>query len=590
MSDPKIDINEVIVNTSTNQNTSEKIMSESISSNYPSPNVASSSTTNSTTNNNDNFKIRELLEEKKRKLTLPLPNSVDSNLGPSTSSNPNSNTSNDSNLNLSQNALNDNNGMNNGNSNGNRSHEQKPSTLNNLTFALPNKKLKTLYTPQGLVSLSNYSSENNKDSIANLDLGPNIPTPQINKLLSDYLVDNGNNLLKTPGSALAILTPNTSNSLFSCLNSNNINNNSSISGSGLTPNGSMSASGLTLTTPAGEYSNLSNYILSSNSTANSNFASYENQSSSGHGQNAYILNPALSYETNMNATALTPCTTIVNPNCIFGIINPNSSATNQISNHHQQGNIIGGQGISILSQPTHDSSMKYATLTTVSENAKFNTANLSNLSGSYVTLEPLNKKMKDELQTVPEHPVQEFLANTTNKQQQANKNKRTVKNKIRSINTNDSPLTSSNFQEQQQQQTTDILGIKKEPKAPSLIYSNSRRDTENSMMSTVSSICSNDSSNSSRSFTYSSQMNGCDNDALDGLKIEKKRERNRLAAQKCRTRKLEKIETLEKQVKTLTEANESQRIKSRQLLEEINQLKQKFEMHQKLHNCDLKLQ
>ena len=72
-------------------------------------------------------------------------------------------------------------------------------------------------------------------------------------------------------------------------------------------------------------------------------------------------------------------------------------------------------------------------------------------------------------------------------------------------------------------------------------------------------------------------------------KIEIKRERNREAARKCRTRKLEKIASLEKQVETLTSENNKEKIKNESLLEEIKKIRQKIEMHKKAHQCDLKM-
>jgi hypothetical protein len=437
--------------------------------------------------------------------------------------------------------------------------------FNNLSFVIPNKKLKTLYTPQGLINLSaSYADNNTKDSIANLDLGPNIPTPEINKLLAEYLAaDNGSNLLKTPGSALAILTPNTSNSLFSGINVNSTNG----------FNSSNLSTHIMFSTPSGESStNYNNSLPTINNTTH--FTSYINPSLPINSvEGSYAVNQATSTSGfDSNLTALTP-STVVNPNCIFGIVNSNG---NNIQLNHQSN--INNNPIGI-----DNNLIKYATLTTVNENSKFNnTAN--NSSPSYVNTDLMNNKMKDELQTVPVHP-QNFLANSTNKL--PNKPKKST-TKIRSINDhNQTSSLNTNVSHSANEMTSSelISRIKKEPKAPSLIYANNRRDTENSIISNASSVCSNSNSSS----TFSSLANTGENEH-DDIKIEKKRERNRLAAQKCRTRKLEKIETLEKQVKTLTDANEMQRNKSRQLLEEISQLKQKFDMHQKLHNCDLKIQ
>ncbi|CAF0754218.1 unnamed protein product [Brachionus calyciflorus] len=75
----------------------------------------------------------------------------------------------------------------------------------------------------------------------------------------------------------------------------------------------------------------------------------------------------------------------------------------------------------------------------------------------------------------------------------------------------------------------------------------------------------------------------------DDLKLEKKRERNREAARKCRTRKLQKIADLEQKVKILTDSNNEQKNKNKALMDEINEIKLKLQTHQKAHNCDLKL-
>lgn len=72
-------------------------------------------------------------------------------------------------------------------------------------------------------------------------------------------------------------------------------------------------------------------------------------------------------------------------------------------------------------------------------------------------------------------------------------------------------------------------------------------------------------------------------------KLENKRKRNREAARKCRERKLQKIADLEKQVNALRESNNAQETRIRTLKEEISQLHVKFENHQKIHHCDLKI-
>ena len=76
-------------------------------------------------------------------------------------------------------------------------------------------------------------------------------------------------------------------------------------------------------------------------------------------------------------------------------------------------------------------------------------------------------------------------------------------------------------------------------------------------------------------------------DHQEAIKIEKKRERNREAARKCRTRKLEKIATLEQQVKELNAKNVKITDESNLLKEEINNLKQRLQQHKQIHGCEL---
>ena len=425
------------------------------------------------------------------------------------------------------------------------------------------------------------TSSSQKDLIANLELGvANLPTPDLNKLLLEYNTSAANSgQLKTPGSALAILTPNTSINLFNSM--------SMIGGSGLmTPS-------ISLTTPSSDlignsstnYTNLSNIIFNNNNAAYS-----DNNSNNNNNNNLYLFNNQINQNNsdnnsnNQNSTAVTPGT-VVNPNYIFTLQNH----LNQPHSQNQTNNLInGGNGMN----------QQYATLTSI--NDKF--SNTGNNATSYVTLEPVKANIKDEhLQTVPSN----LFTNATNKQV-SGKGKRATTAKIKAssqsdglnnnsavnLGINNHPTTSSQMVIMNGNGISSnglmMVGtnlhqvVKKEPKAPAgaiASFANSRRDTENSLLSNLS-------SNSSSEYGSSNLES---NDPADCIKIEKKRERNRLAAQKCRTRKLEKIESLEKQVKTLTEANEAQRSKSRQLIEEIQQLKQKFEMHAKMHNCDLKV-
>jgi len=66
---------------------------------------------------------------------------------------------------------------------------------------------------------------------------------------------------------------------------------------------------------------------------------------------------------------------------------------------------------------------------------------------------------------------------------------------------------------------------------------------------------------------------------LDRFKLEKKRERNRIAASKCRQRKLERISDLESQVAQLKEENDNFKRLSDRLNTDIRQLKNQIDSH-----------
>lgn len=66
---------------------------------------------------------------------------------------------------------------------------------------------------------------------------------------------------------------------------------------------------------------------------------------------------------------------------------------------------------------------------------------------------------------------------------------------------------------------------------------------------------------------------------LDQAKLDKKRERNRIAASKCRQRKLEKIQTLEEQVFRLKKENEDLRNFSERLHEQYEKAKSQLDYH-----------
>ena len=61
--------------------------------------------------------------------------------------------------------------------------------------------------------------------------------------------------------------------------------------------------------------------------------------------------------------------------------------------------------------------------------------------------------------------------------------------------------------------------------------------------------------------------------------MERKRERNRLAATKCRQRKIQKINVLEAEVQHLTEKNNNLKSEREHLREEIKRLEAQFNMN-----------
>lgn len=180
-----------------------------------------------------------------------------------------------------------------------------------------------------------------------------------------------------------------------------------------------------------------------------------------------------------------------------------------------------------------------------------------------IQLNPANTTMitlktKDELQTVPVHPnmlsagIKNANAQASSKTKSKQSGGSNSSTKIKSMSSG--PSTS---------------GATSATTTPGPI-SSSRRNTDTSSLA-------------------GSVYSPINPDDPEAAKIEKKRERNREAARKCRTRKLEKIAELEKQVNTLKESNNAQEAKIRTLREEIQQLHVKFESHQRLHNCDLKI-
>lgn len=534
--------------------------------------IQSSAASSPATNNN--------IEEKKRMLTLPLSHNVDSTTTSSISNSTSTTSANSNEPNMSLTAAFKNNTENNNNNktidttSSSNNNNNKPSLNSSpLSFAnVPTKKKTTVFSPKhGLVSVESQMI-NNKELIENL--ADPTSTPLINKMLIECGLDT---TLKTPGSAIKLLTPNGS-----------INFSSLLGSTGLTP-------GVQLNTPKFEtnHVSLTNSLLAAANGTNYNYSQTANSSTSS--LPVPSNNGLLMTSISTDSTGITP-NNIINPSYIFepsmNTTNPTNTTANNSnlelqpppqvyhSNHQQQPILHHVNASNIHSNnllAPQNTEIKYTELTNATSS---NPVGATYLNGVGI------KRPNDELQTVPEI-----------------KNGRGIKrraSKIKSIPTEPVPLnpvmTSTanqmmNMNNSSYYNTTSggnmtTISMESSSAGSSLAgtsngggggYVNTRRDTENSMMSTVSSIDSNDA--------YS-PMNP---DDPETVKLEKKRERNRIAAQKCRTRKLEKIEGLEKQVKTLTEANEQQRIKSRQLLDEINQLKRKLELHQQQHHCDLKV-
>lgn len=82
-----------------------------------------------------------------------------------------------------------------------------------------------------------------------------------------------------------------------------------------------------------------------------------------------------------------------------------------------------------------------------------------------------------------------------------------------------------------------------------------------------------------QSFGESPPLSPIDMDSQDRMKAERKRLRNRIAASKCRMRKLERISRLEDKVKTLKSQNNELASTAGLLREQVAQLKQKVITH-----------
>ncbi|RNA26061.1 transcription factor AP-1 [Brachionus plicatilis] len=238
----------------------------------------------------------------------------------------------------------------------------------------------------------------------------------------------------------------------------------------------------------------------------------------------------------------TPNTTLINPLNIFGASNSyvSDNQAQEADNAPKYSNLMPVAQNTFLVQP-----MSTPVLSSTSNQDS------NNQNKQYQNL----TTKKDELQTVPIHS-NGMLMN----QRMPNGKKKQPAPKIKNL---------SDMSSQSNQSGT--CSMKSEPEVNMVGSITDRRNTDRSTSSTGDMFSP---------VNYENQ---------DDMKLEKKRERNREAARKCRFRKLQKIAELEQKVKSLTDLNNEQKIKNKALVDEINEIKQKLQNHQKTHNCDLKL-
>lgn len=367
-----------------------------------------------------------------------------------------------------------------------------------------------------------------RDLVKHLD--NNLSTPQIEKLLESFADSNGySNLHKTPGSALVLLTPISS---------------------------SFYQSDQTSSTTTSNPTTINTTSIQHQQQDNNNDQTYINL------QDALLNHPQLSnqlYRTisEVASSALTPTSS----NISSLLMNPNNIFANQQQN------------------------TKYTTLTDITTSDQINDNKISitgvnnnNANNNFyvqqqdiISSTTTKYKVKDELQTVPIHPHKHNNTKLPNKKR--NNIKISSMTKIEDPNVDKATTTTIG---QTTQLTLVDLKTESIPDLNSLHrMTNKRRDTDNSM------------SSQSSSNLDTSSYSPINMDGQETLKLEKKRERNREAARKCRTRKLEKIAKLELEVKILIDTNNQERAKTNSLNDEIAGLRKKMEAHQKLHNCNL---
>lgn len=427
------------------------------------------------------------IEDKKRKLTLPLL------------------ITNDDQKNFSSDSING--------SNSNSGFSNNSGSEQNL-----NKRHKAAYFDNGLLfplnsSLSmNETPSLNKDLIKHLDHN-NMSTPQIDKLIHD-LHDLNSTMIKTPGSAIALLPP-------------------------------------TFFTPNTEafITNIANSDTTPGSTINPSII-FSNH----HQLGSTTTTGAISAATVAMAPSITGSNTS-NSNNHYAMLQPLTNVSNSNSN---PGNLLIFHNNQV--ELTDQNRLDY-------KNVQYGDNILTNKTTN-------NKDEKDNyLQTVPVHPT-----NLVNNNIASN----TTTNNI-TTNNRTSTSASNKTRGKSAGKTTKSASIIKQSES----FNDSSTNTPNS--STFTSRRDTGNSTTSSSSNLDTSFSPINLDKQETMKLEKKRERNREAARKCRTRKLEKIASLEIQVKNLTETNELEKAKTDKLREEINVIRMKLEQHKRIHNCDLKL-
>jgi hypothetical protein len=217
-------------------------------------------------------------------------------------------------------------------------------------------------------------------------------------------------------------------------------------------------------------------------------------------------------------------------------------------------------------------------------NNNHNNSNIT-LAPSYATLQPVssnlyinnnNDKTGNGLIYISNHPQQQ--------QQELNITKTDINNNNNNMFVKEEPQTVPVHNEITVV-TSDGKIINKVRRSRKTSNNN---NTNNKLAS--SSLSSSNSSSPVRTSTpHDGQLNMTPINLVEqeAIKIEKKRERNREAARKCRTRKLEKIAVLEEQVKQLNAKNTQITDESKSLKEEISTLKQRLQQHKQVHGCEL---